>query len=127
MKRAVFYLILILPVLLHSMGKDRPLSPEATASPETRFVDGNHDGLNDLAADRDADGRPDALQLDSLELRWALFRAVPDSVGGDSLAFSRWWRRVHGNDPALAWSNWQSWTRKELGCGCGCIRCRCSH
>lgn len=123
--------VLLLLVALLAVAGPRPAAPVVDGRACPRFVDADGDGLNDLAADRDGDGLPDALEAcgDTLSLRWASLRAVPDSVAADSQAFRRWWTSTGDGavDAGRAWASWQAWTRPVANCACGCQRCRCLH
>ena len=126
-------ILLLLPALLAAAGpRSAPPGPtECPAPGPVGFLDADGDGLNDLAADRDGDGLPDRLEAcgDTLSLRWASLRAVPDSVAADSQAFGRWWSEAGDGavPPARAWESWRAWTRPVENCACGCQRCRCLH
>lgn len=126
--RPILLLALLLAAGWLAAGARTPAVP---AGRPCAFVDADGDGLNDIARDRDGDGLPDGLEArcDTLGLRWAAFRAVPDSAAVDSLAFAAWWRLAGDGrtDGPRAWANWRAWTRPTANCACGCLRCRCLH
>jgi len=126
---------LLLALTFSLSGMDRP-GQEGVAV-DSCFVDLDGNCYCDTAADADGNGIPDALEFDrkagAKRIRWAHFRSVPDSLGGDSLAFRRWWEA--GSRPfgaAEAWRSWGEWTgagesSESCSCTCGCPRCRCRH
>ena len=100
--------ILLFLAVLHSgwvLGQENTTQSESeeSAKPETpRFIDRDGDGFNDLLPDLDRDGVPDVfdpdfVRSDSMEngqgvrIRWAWFRAMPDSLWSDSTQFKQWW------------------------------------